>query len=64
MPDHRFYQLVEDSGVPLVTTSVNLSGEPYMIKLEDVSEEILNKVDYVIYEGEKAGTPSIKIDLS
>ena len=62
-PDHWFTKLVEEAGVPFVTTSVNISREIHMEKLEDVPEEILNQVDYVIYEGELRGEPSIKVSL-
>lgn len=63
IPKHWFTAIVEEAGVPFITTSVNLSGEPHMNKLEDVSQEILAKVDYVVYEGEKVGESSQKINL-
>jgi L-threonylcarbamoyladenylate synthase len=63
IPDHWFTSFVAEAGVPFVTTSVNLSGEEYMKKLEDLSPEILNAVDYVVYEGEIDREPSIKVNL-
>ena len=63
IPDHWFTAVVQEAGVPFITTSVNLSGEPHMEKLEDVSLGILNQVDYVVYEGEKIGRSSEKINL-
>lgn len=63
IPDNWFTALVEEAGVPFVTTSVNITKEHHMEKLEDVPEEILNQVDYVVYEGEKRGEPSTKINL-
>jgi L-threonylcarbamoyladenylate synthase len=63
MIDHWFMNLVSEAGVPFVTTSVNISGEPWMQKLEDVPESILSQVDYVIYEGEILGQPSQKLNL-
>ena len=64
IPDHWFSGIVSEAGVPFVTTSVNLSGEKHMEKLEDVSEEVLNQVDYVVYEGEKRGKRSEKVVLT
>lgn len=64
IPGHWFTQVIQESGVPFVTTSVNVSGEPHMEKLEDVSQEVLDQVDYVVYEGEKKGKRSEKIVLT
>ncbi len=63
IPDHWFTKLVEEAGVPFVTTSVNITGDKHMERLEDVSEEILSQVDFVVYEGEKRGESSTKINL-
>jgi L-threonylcarbamoyladenylate synthase len=63
IPDHWFTKVVEEVGVPFVTTSVNISGKPHMQSLADLGEEIKSQVDYIIYEGEKAGEPSTKINL-
>jgi tRNA threonylcarbamoyl adenosine modification protein (Sua5/YciO/YrdC/YwlC family) len=64
IPDHWFTQVVEEAGVPFVTTSVNLSGEPHMEKLDDLSQSVLEQVDYVVYEGEKKGQSSEKVNLT
>ncbi len=63
VPQHWFTEVVNEAGVPFVTTSVNISGDKFMERLEDVPEEILDQVDYVVYEGEKRGEPSIKVNL-
>lgn len=63
IPKHWFADIVSVAGVPFVTTSVNISGEKFMTSIENVTEEILKKVDYVVYEGPKEGTPSEKINL-
>jgi len=63
IPKHWFADFVKESGVPFITTSVNLSGKSFMTKLEDLNNEIKNSVDYIIYEGENAGKESEKIDL-
>jgi L-threonylcarbamoyladenylate synthase len=64
IPDHWFTELVQEAGVPFVTTSVNIAGEPFMNKLEDLSDAIKDQVDICIYEGPKEEKPSEKIDLT
>jgi L-threonylcarbamoyladenylate synthase len=63
IPRHWFANIIAEAGIPFVTTSVNLSGEPHMQTLEDLKEEMKEFVEYCVYEGENAGTPSTKIDL-
>lgn len=64
IPHHWFTIFVEEAGIPFVTTSVNISGEKHMETLEDVPKSIFENVDYVVYEGEKRGESSVKIDLT
>lgn len=64
IPDHWFTKVVASAGVPFVTTSVNISGEKHMECLEELPATIASGVDYIIYEGEKKGESSIKIDLT
>lgn len=64
IPDHWFTSVISEAGVPFVTTSVNYSGEKHMESLEEVPKEILDQVDYVIYEGVKKGQSSAKINLT
>ena len=58
IPDHWFSEIIEKLGFPLVTTSVNKAGEEHMTSLGNGNKEILDKVDFIIYEGEKSGEPS------
>ena len=51
---------------PVVSTSANVSGEPAAANYEDISEEILNAVDYVCWsrrQEHKPHTPSSIIKL-
>lgn len=62
IPSNKFTKDIQKAGVPFVTTSVNLSGEPFAISLEDIKPEILSKVDYIIKSKEKlSGIPSTLI---
>jgi len=58
LPEHWFSKIVEMLNFPLVTTSVNKTGEPFMTSLEDLDPEIQKKVEFIIYEGDKNGRPS------
>lgn len=64
IPANKLTKQIQKAGVPFITTSVNLSGEPFALRLEDVKEEIKDKVDYIIEaEDEKSlsGIPSTLI---
>ncbi len=64
IPDHWFSQIVKDIGTPVVTTSVNVSGEKYMTSIDNINPKIRESVDFIVYEGEKKGKPSKVIDLT
>jgi L-threonylcarbamoyladenylate synthase len=58
IPKHWFTDIVSEIGIPVVTTSVNRSGQQYMTSTEDLDPKIKQSVDYIFYEGEKMGNPS------
>ncbi len=58
IPKHWFSKFIEDIGIPIVTTSVNKSGEQYMTSMDDLDPEIKRQIDYIFYEGERTGKPS------
>lgn len=58
-----FSKIVEEFGKPFVTTSVNLTGEPFMVKIDDLKDEIKKRVDYIVYEGVLRGKPSKIVKL-
>lgn len=61
--NHPFQKIVEQFGKPFVTTSVNITGQERATSLENIPEEIKQKVDRIIYEGVKDGAPSTRINL-
>ncbi|MBI4980276.1 threonylcarbamoyl-AMP synthase [Candidatus Woesearchaeota archaeon] len=63
IPEHWFGKVVEKLNLPLVTTSANQQGKPFMTKLENLDPELEVGVEFIIYEGEKSGHPSKLIDL-
>lgn len=59
-PDHEItIRLIELAGVPITSTSANISGEAPPRKLA----EIKIKVDYIIDGGECRGEPSTVVDV-
>jgi L-threonylcarbamoyladenylate synthase len=64
IPDNWFSKIVAKLGKPIITTSVNLSGNNFMTSLEDLDCQIKSKIDFIIYEGKKEGRPSTIVDLT
>jgi tRNA threonylcarbamoyl adenosine modification protein (Sua5/YciO/YrdC/YwlC family) len=64
IPNHWFSAIVEEIGVPIVTTSVNKKDEPFMTSAEDIDKNITGHVDFMIDEGVISGRPSALIDLT
>ena len=63
IPNHWFSGVVQELGFPIVTTSANRSGRPFMTTLEDLDSTIKDGVDFIIDEGEKKGRPSKIVNL-
>lgn len=64
IPDHWFSQVVKEAGIPVVTTSANISGQKFMTSIDNLDVRIKETVDFIVYEGEKDGSPSKVIDLT
>ena len=63
IPDSWFAEFVSELKVPVISTSANFAGEEYMTSIEDLDDRIKPKLNFVIYEGEKTGHPSIIVKL-
>ena len=47
--NHKFcQQLIREFGKPIVSTSANISGEPTPKSYAEISESVLERVDYVV----------------
>lgn len=64
IPNHWFSRAVMEIGLPIITTSANITDEGFMTSMDDLSADIRKKMDFIIYEGEKNGRPSKIIDLT
>ena len=62
-PDHWFGEVVKLTGIPIITTSANKGGQPFMTRAEDLDTEIELEVEMMIYEGEKKARPSKIINV-
>jgi L-threonylcarbamoyladenylate synthase len=60
IPDHWMKDLVQ---IPIITTSANKSGEPFMTSLDNLDEDIKRGIDFIIYDGPINGRPSKVIDV-
>lgn len=63
IPNNWFSEIVSEMKVPIVTTSANKTGSDFMTTIENLHDDIKNRVDLIIYEGEKTGKPSTIINL-
>ncbi len=64
IPNHPFTKVIQEAGVPFVTTSANISGQEPIKQLSDIAEEIKNRVDVVIDAGVLDNPPSTIFDLT
>lgn len=63
-PNHWISDLATALNKPIVTTSANKVGNMFMTKIENLDDNIKKKMDFILYEGEKKGTPSAIVDLT
>jgi L-threonylcarbamoyladenylate synthase len=63
IPAIWFSGAVAHSGVPFVTTSVNVTGQPHMTSLADIDPAIREGADYIVDVGELRNRPSKVVDL-
>ncbi|MBT4376092.1 Sua5/YciO/YrdC/YwlC family protein [archaeon] len=61
IPDCEFTQVLQETEVPIVTTSVNLAGEPFALTLDDVDPRIKEKINLIIEGDELSGKPSVLV---
>jgi L-threonylcarbamoyladenylate synthase len=64
IPRHWISDVATKIGKPLVTTSVNISGQPFAVSVQEITPTILEQVDFIIDEGKKDGRPSTMVDLT
>lgn len=60
---HPFQKFVKWLQEAFITTSCNITGEPVIIDIKNIPEDIASKVDYIIDGGIGWGKPSVLIDF-
>ena len=60
---HPIQNFVKELWIPFITTSCNIAGEPVIINIKNIPEEIASKVDYIIDGWIGWGKPSVLIDF-
>jgi L-threonylcarbamoyladenylate synthase len=65
IPDNKFVVgLVKEAGVPIITTSANLSGHAPALCLDDIPASVLERLDFAVDAGKfGSGKPSAIINL-
>ncbi len=63
IPKHWISRIVKEINMPIITTSVNISNEPYMTSLKNINPKIKKEVALIIYEGQLNNKPSKVINL-
>ena len=63
IPNHDFTKKLQSFGKPIVTTSVNFSGEKPANSIEEIPKNILKKVNFIFDYGKLSGKPSTIIFL-
>lgn len=64
MPKHWIRALVRTLGIPIVTTSVNKTGQSFMRSVGDIDSDIKMRVSFLIDEGTLEHRPSNIINLA
>jgi len=61
IPKNKLTKIIQKAEVPFITTSVNLSGEPFAKSVEEIPKKILERVDIIIKGKTLTGKPSTLI---
>lgn len=64
IPDCKFTEIVKKYEKPIISTSVNISGQPAATSIEDIDQEILSQADIIIRDSKPLkGTASELYDI-
>jgi len=64
IPAHAFTKILQKTKKPIVTTSVNLTGQKPANQIKEIDKKILKKIDLIIDYGKLSGKPSTLIKNS
>lgn len=64
IPKHWISDMVRELGFPVVTTSVNKTGDGPITELKQIDKKLLKNIDFAIDEGKLGNRPSRVVDLT
>ena len=64
IPKHSLTKIIQSSGVPFVSTSANISGQPTIKEISDLPDSMKENVDVIIDGGRLANLASTVVDLT
>ena len=64
IPSHPFAKVIQEAGVPFITTSANVSGQETIKQVSDIPESIAGFINVAIDAGVLDGAPSAVFDLT
>lgn len=64
IPKHPFTDIIRENKILLISTSVNISGRPSVISIENIPEQIKMVTNYAIDAGPLDNPPSTVIDMT
>jgi L-threonylcarbamoyladenylate synthase len=64
IPRHWCSDIARILRKPIVTTSANVSGEPFMTSLKNLNQYVKKHTDLILYEGIKKTRPSTLVDVT
>jgi tRNA threonylcarbamoyl adenosine modification protein (Sua5/YciO/YrdC/YwlC family) len=64
IPDHPYTKIIQEAGVPFVTTSANMSGEVPVWSTQGIPNGIERNVDIAVHDDILNNPPSKVIDLT
>ena len=63
-PNHQVpLQIIEHSGLPLITTSANIHGKPSSLTAEEAKKQLGDEVDLILDGGNATDRPSTILDM-
>ena len=64
IPDHQIASIASELQLPIITTSVNSSGELPISSILQIPEEIKRHINFAINQGTIEGKPSTIVNLT
>ena len=64
MPGNWFYSYIKKSGIAILTTSVNITGQKFIESVDEINSWMRLFIDFAIDDGKISQSPSTIVDLT